>query len=232
MDIPDNVESLTLEQVSQMLKEHSAAFMRDMERLRQERAERAAADEKRWAEYERLWGERDKFLAERDKLWVERDKQQAERDKRWERQRKALNEQIGGVGKSMGEHAEYFFRRALSPPITLDGVTYEIQNYRVYAKQGDMHDEFDIMLRNTARVFIVEVKYKVRRQDLHHLIDRKLKNFRAMCPEYADGRTIHLAIAGFSFDEGVAEEAGELGVAVLQKDGKNMEFKADKLKAF
>jgi hypothetical protein len=96
---------------------------------------------------------------------------------------------------------------------------------------GAQQDEFDIVLHNGSCIAIIEVKHRFRKSDLHTLIHRKLPNFRELCPEY-QGKTIYLGIAGFSFDDGVVEEARAKGIGVLSKDGKNVMFDDENLKAY
>jgi hypothetical protein len=96
---------------------------------------------------------------------------------------------------------------------------------------GDIADEYDIILHNGNALVLIEVKYKFRMQDLHTFARRKVDNFHKLFPEHA-GKTIYLAVAGFSFGPGVADEALQLGLAVLQKDGKNVEISGNNLKAF
>ncbi|MDR3181814.1 MAG: hypothetical protein LBT89_02670, partial [Planctomycetaceae bacterium] len=183
----------------------------------EERAEREAADEKRWAEAEKQRLER---KADDEKRWAEAEKQ-----------RKELNQQIGGIGKSMGQHAEDFFYKRLARTLSLGGMTIEKSTRNLKPSRGNVQDEFDFVLHNGIGIVLGEVKYKFRRVDLKKLIKRKMRNFRILCPEYSD-KNIFLAIAGLSFEDGVNAEARELGIAVLQKDGKNVEYDDSDMKAF
>jgi hypothetical protein len=110
-------------------------------------------------------------------------------------------------------------------------MTFEKSTRNLKPSRGHIQDEFDFVLHNGIGIVIGEVKYKFRRVDLKTLIKRKVRNFRLLYPEYSD-KKILLAIAGFSFEDGVIAEARELGIAVLQKDGKNVEYDDSDMKAF
>jgi hypothetical protein len=110
-------------------------------------------------------------------------------------------------------------------------MTFEKSTRNLKPSRGNVQDEFDFLLHNGIAIVLGEVKYKFCRVDLKKLIKHKVRNFRVLCPEYGD-KKIFLAIAGFSFEDGVIAEARELGIAVLQKDGKNVEYNDSNLKAF
>jgi hypothetical protein len=200
-------EPLTYESVLRLIREQAIESRR--ERLERE----AAADEKRRQEDE-------KRRQVDEKRWAEAEKQ-----------RKELNQQIGGISKSMGQHSEDFFYKRLARTLSLGGMTFEKSTRNLKPSRGNVQDEFDFVLHNGIGVVLGEIKYKFRRVDLKELIKRKVRNFRILCPEYSD-KKIFLAIAGFSFEDGVIAQARELGIAVLQKDGKNVEYNDSDMKAF
>ncbi|MDR0521398.1 MAG: hypothetical protein LBH00_06050, partial [Planctomycetaceae bacterium] len=154
-----------------------------------------------------------------------------ERWDRWERERKEMRRDIGGIGKSQGEYAEQFFQRAMKHTHSFCGIEYKRVSPNLASNVDGIDEEYDIVLHNGDSLVLIEVKYKFQLPDLKTFMNRKAVNFRKLFPEFAD-KTIYLAVAGFSFAKGVADEALKLGLAVLQKDGKNVEISGNNLKAF
>lgn len=60
---------------------------------------------------------------------------------------------------------------------------------------GDLQDEFDIILINGTSVAIIEIKYKVRPNDIEKLF-KKMENFRILFPIYKNYK-LYAGMAGF-----------------------------------
>ena len=99
-------------------------------------------------------------------------------------------------------------------------------------RKNRVEDEFDIVLFNGKNIGLIETKYKVRKQDLDNLINKKVKSFKIMYPEY-ENSTFYLGLAGFSFEDAALEKNIEKnGVAVLKQKGNHVEMHDKNLIAF
>jgi hypothetical protein len=204
-------EPLTYESVLQLIKTQTIEMCQQME----QRAVQREAERKEWEA---------RFAAEQEA-------DRKEREAKAERQYKQMCRQLGGIGKSMGAHAEHFFIRAMKKTQKFGGIQYDMMDSNRHVSRREIDDEFDIILYNGIATAVIEIKYKFTIADLHTLLDRKLKNFRLLCKE-SIGKTVYLGIAGFSFEAGVIEKAKALGIGILTKDGKSIEYDDAGLKAY
>jgi hypothetical protein len=165
---------------------------------------------------------------ETEKLFQETDKKFQETDKFI----KGLAIQPGGIGNSNGDHAEEFFYNALESKMKFGGIKYEEISKNLKYRKNRQEDEFDIVLFNGNSIGLIEVKYKVKKEHLKHLMTKKVASFKVMYPEYSNYK-FYLGLAGFSFDDKALEKEIESnGVAVLKQKGDHVEFHDKKLMAF
>lgn len=136
-----------------------------------------------------------------------------------------LAEMYGGVGNNQGMVAEEFFYNTLKCQPELNGIVYDFIDKNVTRYQNGIEDEFDILMVNGKDVLVIEVKYHAHPSDLKRLLEKKAINFRKLFPQYENYRH-HLALATFSMDDGLKEEAISSGVTVLQRKGDLMETTA------
>ena len=152
--------------------------------------------------------------------------------KETDKQIKAVNEQLGGIGNSNGDHAEEFFYNALKAKMKLGKVKFDQISRNLKYRKNRVEDEFDIVLFNGKNIGLIETKYKVRKQDLDTLINKKVKSFKIMYPEY-ENSTFYLGLAGFSFEDAALEKNIEnSGVALLKQKGDHVEVHDKNLIAF
>ena len=81
-----------------------------------------------------------------------------------------------------------------------------------------MRGEYDIVLFYGEAVLIVETKNKIRKKDINNLKNKQIKNFRELFPYFKDYK-IYGALAGFTIQKELIEEAKDNGFFVLQKKG-------------
>ena len=152
--------------------------------------------------------------------------------KETDKQIKAVNEQLGGIGNSNADHAEEFFFNAIKEKMKLGKVKFDQISRNLKYRKNRVEDEFDIVLFNGKNIGLIETKYKVRKQDLDNLINKKVKSFKIMYPEY-ENSTFYLGLAGFSFEDRALEKNIEkCGVALLKQKGSHVEVHDKKLIAF
>lgn len=95
-----------------------------------------------------------------------------------------------------------------------------------------MADEFDIVLKRPDALAIVEVKYRLRKDDVEDLATRKAGNFRLLFPEIANDKVMYLAAAGLSVDAGALKRAKKLGIYVLTQKGDAIHLLNDVVKTY
>ncbi|GHT16569.1 hypothetical protein FACS1894189_0570 [Planctomycetales bacterium] len=226
-----STETRTLEDIMRMFDKFAAdRAAREVEEDKRN-AERRAEEEKRRAEEEKRRAEEEKRRAEEEKRRAEDEKRRAEEDKRnaefharWdkaERKMKALDERYGGLSKNIGKVVEHFFQKALLHEMVFGGICYNDMSKNLKRERSDdQQGEFDIVLHNGKFTGLIEVKHVFTLYHLHDFIDRIVPNFHELCHDHTDGKTLHLGIASWAFEDGVIEEAKKRGIGVLQRSGK------------
>jgi hypothetical protein len=143
----------------------------------------------------------------------------------------ALKEELGGMGSSNGEYAEDYFANAMEKKMFFAGQHFDEMATNLKAKAGGVQDEFDIVLYNGESVAIIEIKYKARTEDLDHMVNKKVQNFRTLFPHYKDYK-VYLGLGSMSFNEHVYAKAKELGIGLLKQKGETVEAEPGYVKAY
>jgi len=146
---------------------------------------------------------------------------------------KELSRHINGVTDSNGLTAEQFFSAALERTPSLNGVSFDYaeRNEKRYNKQRTLRDQYDVILYGEKAVGIVEIKYRLRSDDIEQLTTRKVENFRILFPEEAS-KDIYLAVAGLSVDDHALEAAKKSGVYVLTQAGEGIKILNDEARVY
>ncbi len=146
---------------------------------------------------------------------------------------KELSRHINGVTDSNGLTAEQFFSAALERTPSLNGVSFDFaeRNEKRYNKQRTLRDQYDVILYGEKAVGIVEIKYRLRSDDIEQLTKRKVENFRILFPEEAS-KDIYLAVAGLSVDDHALDIAKKLGVYVLTQAGEGIKILNDEARVY
>ncbi len=131
---------------------------------------------------------------------------------------KELSKMYGGASNNLGAAVEEFFYNSLKAHPVLGGVRFESVERNVPGEDGDLKNEFDLLLVNGREVFVVEVKHRAHKDDLDDLLNKKAPKFRRMFPKYA-GHRHRFALATFHIHDELKESALEKGVTVLQRKG-------------
>ena len=147
-----------------------------------------------------------------------------------------INLEFAGIKKSTGMMTEECFYDALQDSLSLGEVhfNYIERNIKGISEMKDgtvVKGEYDLVMTSRDAVGVVETKYRVRKDDVLDLADRKVKSFRVLFPHY-DDRPIYLGIGGLSFDEGAKDAAKDLGIAVLKVKGEKVEVGGKELKVY
>ena len=219
-------EVWTYEMLMQSFKE-----LREQQRISSEIADkRADIADKETAEIRKMIKElseaADKETAEIRKVIKELS---AETDK----QIKETNAMVNGIGKSNGAFAEEAIYSALEESMVYGGIKFEdIQrNVKKNSTSQNLRGEFDAVLKNGDTFAIIETKYRVRKDDVNILVNKKVADFRKLFPEYNDYKIV-LGIGGMSFDEEVLQEANKNGVGIIKVVGDKVEYYTENIKKY
>ncbi len=131
---------------------------------------------------------------------------------------KKLGKMYGGVSNNIGAAVEEFFYNSLKAHPVLNGVRFESVDRNVPGEDGDLKDEFDLLLVNGNEVLVAEVKHRAHEDDLDDLLNEKAPKFRRMFPKFA-GHRQRFALATFHIGDELKESALKRGVTVLQRKG-------------
>jgi len=172
---------------------------------------------------------------ETDRKFQETAQLQKETERRFQetdRMIKSMQKEIGGIGNSNGEIAESYFKNSFKKYPHFAGQEFQFVdfNLRRYVKALNLKDEYDLVLYNGVAVAIIEIKYKVRKEDVE-LIIKKAETFKMLFPLYKD-YALYLGLAGFHVFANAEKEANKQGVGIVKQVGKNMIINDTHLKSF
>ncbi len=131
---------------------------------------------------------------------------------------------LEGISDSNGDMAEFSITSALQNNLRVGDSEYDYMdtNLKRKHKKSGIEAEYDIILYNTSKVLIIEVKYNFKEKYLSRFY-KNLKNFKLLFPEYKN-RELYGAVAGLSFEESALEEAKKYGFYILTQDNKNLKL--------
>jgi hypothetical protein len=176
--------------------------------------------------------ERDRRL---DRKFEELAAERAERDRRLDRSIEELaksgketRRDLAGTTESNGLVAEELVYNSLSEKMSFAGIEFDDIIYglrrKVRLANGEkIAGEYDVVLTNGAAAAIIEVKYRVRKEDLDRLLDTRLPKFKKLFPNFKDF-DIYLGLGGLSFEVGIEEMALKQGIGTLKFNGEVMEI--------
>jgi hypothetical protein len=84
---------------------------------------------------------------------------------------------------------------------------------------------------NGNSICIIETKYRVRPDNVSKLVNKQVKKFKRLYPEYSK-YDYYLGIGGMSFTSGVDKKAKELGVGILKLKGDVVEIHDENLQVY
>lgn len=143
----------------------------------------------------------------------------------------AIGVQLGDLGHSNGEAAESFFYNSLEEKKMLGKVKFDEVAKNIKQKKHRTEDEYDVFMENGNAVGIVEVKYKVTKEHINKLLEKKPTNFRILFPDYSQYK-LYMGIAGFSFEPETEKMALDNGLVVLKQKGDVLQVESSTMKAF
>ena len=241
----DRLES-GLDRLEKTTAERTTAIFDTLDRIAKEREiEAKKAAEEREIEAKKAAEEREKAAREREIAAKEHERMARERDESLTRLEKTVDkmcnavsgvkEELKGISDSNGMVAEDYFYASLDESKTLGGVHFDrmLRNVTNGIKFDgkEINEEYDAVMYTDTSVCIVEVKYKVRKQDIRKLAMKRVQHFKMLFPMYANYK-IYLAVGGMAFEKGAVDAAKELGMGVLQLNGDAVEIYDENLKVY
>ncbi len=169
----------------------------------------------------------DRRFLKSEQDWEETRRLIRESNAETERVVKEVSRQIGQLGGRWGEFVEGMVAPACETLFLDRGIPVHRVYRRVKAKYpGNRHMEIDLLVVNTDGVVLVEVKSKLRVEDVREHLTR-LAEFKGFFPEYADKRVMG-AVAGIVVEEHVEGFAMNEGLFVIVQSGEAVKLANDK----
>jgi len=171
--------------------------------------------------------EHDKEMAQLREQQKKTDEQMKKTDEKLDR----LAKNIGGINDNIGFHAEQYFQNIFDEKLSFGGQKYDYMRPNLkYGRKG-VSAEFDIVLVNGESVAVIEAKNRIHPNFVETMANDKVSQFRKYFPEYKNYK-LYLGIAGFSFDDSVAEEAKKYGIGIIRQVGDAVEIDDKNLKIY
>ncbi len=173
-----------------------------------------AETDKKFAETDKKFAETGKYLKEiGDRI----DSSSAETDKFL----KEIGRQLGGISHSNGEFAESFFFHGFSATMQIGSIKYDYIEPNKHRKLKDLEDEYDIVLVNSNKIMVIEVKYKLQQDHVTNFYEKKIPKFKQLFPEFKD-YTVHGAMAALSITERAKKMTLQKGLVLFTQAGENI----------
>ena len=147
-----------------------------------------------------------------------------------------LRKEVSGISNSNGRISEEEFLAALQKSKTFAGLYFETVD-TLFTRDKTLPDgtrvqgQYDVVMRNGDTVAIIEVKYRARKDDIDHLIETQLKNFKLIFPEYTN-YTVLLGLAGMTVDKSAETHAKQHGIAIIKTKGRDIIINDKNLKKY
>ena len=147
-----------------------------------------------------------------------------------------VREELGGISSSNGMYAEDHFYASLRETKMFGGVHFDEveQNVGGMLKFKDgtkLRGQFDVVLYNDTAICLIEVKYRLRKEDVLKAIEKDVDNFKKLFPVY-EKYNFYLAVGGMAIDDKVIETAEQHGVGVVKLMGGKVEILDKNLKVY
>jgi hypothetical protein len=162
---------------------------------------------------------------ETDRRFQETARQFKETDRQFKETDRKIREftmHLNGITDSVGMFAESMVRQGASALFLTRGIVLEVINYRPRSRQNGESMEFDIVGSGPQTVMAIEVKLRLRPQEIEKTLV-KLDRFFEFFPYYKS-LTLYGAVAGMSTDNGVERLADKNGLFVLALSEDNMKI--------
>ncbi|MDM8568976.1 hypothetical protein QUF50_05600 [Thiotrichales bacterium HSG1] len=169
----------------------------------------------------------DAQLAKTDAQLAKTDAQLAKTDAKIDR----IATLVGNISNNQGDATEEFFYRSLLDNACLGNMHFDIIDRNLQRHKVGIQDEFDVVLINENNVAIVEIKHKAHPKLINEMLTKKIPNFRALFPYYAN-LNLYGVIASMVSNNELVTKAKEAGLFFLAQKGQHVVLVNDQAKAF
>ena len=129
--------------------------------------------------------------------------------------------EIGGIGNSNGAFAEEFFYNGFLENMQINGIKYDYIEPNKAREKGNLKGEYDIVMFNSNKIMVIEVKYKLEKDEVRDFYMKKLPKFKKLFPEYKE-YSVCGAISALSFEKGTRTLAETKGLLLFTQSGKEI----------
>ena len=171
--------------------------------------------------FDKVW----QMFLETDKKFQETDKKFQETDKKFQKTERIVRDvskNIGGLNNTVGEIAEEYFRGAFSKLGELSGVKVQAVD-SLQRTVGKVTGQFDIVVFGDRANILVEVKHKLREQDVIRFLERIFPAFKRLYPEHCNIKLFG-AVAGMTIDDDALTKALDQGLLVFTQSGQKVKL--------
>jgi len=166
--------------------------------------------------FEKVW----LMFQETERLMKEQSREADKRFQKTERIVRDVSKNIGGLNNTVGEVAEEYFRGAFSKLGELSGVKVKAVD-SLQRTIGKVTGQFDIVVFGNTANILVEVKHKLREQDVIRFSKRIFPAFKRLYPEHCKVKLFG-AVAGMTIDDDALTQALDLGLLVFTQSGQKI----------
>jgi hypothetical protein len=148
----------------------------------------------------------------------------ADFDRRFQKTEKAiaaLSKNIGGLNNSLGDLVEKMFAAQIWSKFDALGYRFTVGKNAVFLEDNQPVAEADVFLENGDYAMPVEVKTRLKEQDVDEHIER-IERIRAYMDRRGDKRRLIGTVAGAVVSENVRLYAQKRGLYVLQQSGESV----------
>ena len=163
------------------------------------------------------------FLDDVKHMFAETDRRMQETDRRMQetdRKLKEVGRQLGRFGNEVGWFVQELVRPGLIRMLRSRGIDVTRTFENVESEKGGVAAEFDLVAANGTDVVVVEVKKKLRTEDVRDH-QARMERFAEIFPEYRE-RRIMGALAGMSVPSNAAAYAEKKGFFAVAPSGEDV----------
>ncbi len=188
---------------------------------KKEAKENREENKRRDARFEKYVEENREENKKRDTRFDEYVNENRERFEKTDKFLKDIGKQLGGIGNNLGSFAEEFFFHGFNENLNVNGVKYDSIEQNRARRRNNIEGEYDIVLFNTNKILVVEVKYTLKQHQVEKFCEKSMPRFKQLFPELKN-YSITGAFASLSFEKYTKELAKEKGILVFTQSGKNI----------
>jgi hypothetical protein len=206
-----------IQETDKQIKETNKQFQETKQMLREQ-----SKEFDRWLKEKSK--ENDRLLQEQSmetEKWMKEQSVKADRHfKETERIVRNVSKNLGGIGNNIGEATEEYFRGAFKRKRVFAGVKIKFVG-RLNKQLETIGGEYDVVLFGEDTLVIVEVKHKLTRDDVSWFVNKSLKDFKTLFPEYAGFKVLG-AVAAMTAQKTAIKLAIKDGLFVVTQSGQKI----------